>query len=171
MLVTLLAGIGILVCSVAWPSLINISELSRMIASERERSEKHINRALEYGKTLEKVQEIKTVMPKWDKLFIVKGEEIKLFSELENKHRSYNLQQTILLGQQQSVANNLMELPLDIETRGDFRDTLRYVDEIERGATFMPVKNISFGGAKITDKKINEITAMIKSAVYVNENK
>lgn len=140
--IILIAGIGIVVSTVAVPSLIDISKLAEQIDRERQRIEPIVERALRFRSTKEDVQLVQKDLSHLLKLFLNEGDEILLFTALEQKSKAAGLIQTLRVGESRS-AGGVKMLPINLTLEGRYANVVQYIVDLEQMPLILNIKNIS----------------------------
>lgn len=166
---TLLAGIVIICAIVALPSLTGIIKLYQTIGEEQARIEKIIGRALKLHQTTENIETLKKALPNLEKMLIKDGHEIELFTLLSDKSRAYELTETLRLGITEITPAQTKILPLDIELKGTFINTLRFIADIEQSEIALPFYSIDFRIPAKSENPKQLITTTLKGTVYVQQ--
>lgn len=166
---TLLIGIIIIIIIVAFPSLTGIIKLYQTIGEEQARIERIIGRALKLHQTTENIETIKKALPNLEKMFIRDGHEIELFTLLSDKSRAYELTETLRLGVTETTTTQTKVLPLDIELKGAFINTLRFIADIEQSEIALPFYSLDFRIPAKSENPKQIITTTLKGTVYVQQ--
>lgn len=164
--IALALGIGILVCVVAIPSLNGIIKLSSIIEDERNKIEKTLQRAMKLSQTTKDVEDIQSALPPMEKMLVAEGNEITLFTFLEERIKEHGLTETLRLGE----LTNSRELPLSIDLKGPFANVLKFISAIEKSQLFMPFNALSMRLLP-SEKGSFELTTSLKAKTYVTEKK
>lgn len=163
----LFVGMGVLGSLVAFPALRQIVALAERIAQERAKTEAHYSRALQFRQTTESVEKIKAELPLFEKMLILRGQEVDFFALLEKKNKAHDLEQIIRLDNPKPIAKNLEEIPLEFQLRGPFLNILQYLDELERSDRIVAITNIDlrFNPQAVDAQK--PIAATFSGNIYV----
>jgi hypothetical protein len=159
---TLVVGAAVLIGVMAVPSFRGIVELSHTIETERIKTEQTINRALKLRQNIEDIEKTEKALPGIEAMLVNPGEEIELFTFLEEKIRANSLTEVLRLGNLDKGV-----LPIIIDLEGSFIDVLRFMTTVERYPLLIPFTTGSMRLLPAGDT--SEFAANLTGKVYVAE--
>lgn len=143
MLLTLIVGIGVLAAIVIFPAIRDIRELTESIANERKRIQTTVQRALTIRELTEQLTAVESALPDLQSMLIPQGEEIELFNTLEQESRRLALTETLRLDEAENTSAALKKIPIQIDLKGSFINTLKFLETVEKNKSLIPIHKIS----------------------------
>ncbi|MBI2551880.1 hypothetical protein HYW17_01095 [Candidatus Uhrbacteria bacterium] len=165
----LVAGLAVIMLIVVAPTIASMRVLAQAIDEERARIEKTVSGALGLRHTGGDVQKVKEALPRLMELFIKPGREIELFTLLEEKSRRSGLSEKLRLGEPQAGKHALLELPIEIEVKGNLTSTLNFIGELESAPLLLPLSELEFRLNPAGEERKNELTSIFRGAAYVHQ--
>lgn len=166
-ILTLLAGVGVILTLVAIPALARIVELSRAIDQERARIELARQNARQFRQTSASIDEIKKNLPLLKTLAIDAGKEVDFFAALETQNTRRNLDQLVRLGEPSAPQAGLEELPIEFQLRGAFANITAYLNDLERLSPIVTLKQLDLRESTAADATSQPLTANFQGQIYV----
>ncbi len=169
-LLVLASGVVILTVLIIWPATRGIRELNEEIAKERRRIQTTVQRTLSLRELNTQLETIKRSLPDLQKMLIVRGKEIELFNTLEADSRALQLTETLRLSEASTVLEPIKKIPIQIELAGSFKNTLKFLENLEKNLILVPIERISMHTSS-TQTSVPGFTAILNGNIYVTTSK
>lgn len=167
-LLVLTAGIIILAYIVILPSIRVIRDITDSIATERKKIQSTVQRALTIRELTEQLATIGHELPSLENMLITSGKEIELFNILEQESRKFALTETLRLEEASIASAQLKKIPIQIDLKGSFIDTLRFLEVLEKNEPLVPIRKLSMRTLfSKTSERNAEFHTTLNGNVYV----
>lgn len=158
---------------IIFPTVKSINNLKREIGAIESDLEQRYQNSQKLRRTLRELSDIKTQTEQLKDVTILKGEELKVITELESLASKYNIDQVINVSLQQVSKADLGKYPtaeyysFSFLDNGKFSDLVSYLKEIEQLPYYIVIKNINFENRQNNAKENSLITLSFNGLVYV----
>jgi len=148
------------------PTIKDIREISQTIYNERVDLEKKYLKGQLMKKTLEDFEKIKSQEEKLFSIFVIKGQELAFITLLEDFANKNNIELKINLKQIQTEAK-ISSIPLELSLSGNYLNTLKYLDDLERLNNYYGIKNIQISSYQQNIR--GNVKLIVKGDIYTTE--
>ncbi|MFH1187253.1 MAG: hypothetical protein V1688_00135 [bacterium] len=136
------------------PTIIYIKNTKEQIKIEREELEKRYQRIMYLRENAKDLKEIEDQLVVLDDLFLIKGQELKFITTLENIAEKNNVSQKIDLKSTDPNLPKQTALPFEISASGASRDMISYLLAIEQLSYYINFDSLNIS-AKGANKKLD----------------
>lgn len=164
---------------IVWPTVSHILSLQRDITILQLDMENRYEKMQKLRKSLQELDEIKTVVNQMDKLSIKQGEELSVITQLEQIALDHNIEQNTNLNfvdtsKEKIKPKDKPALPqyykFSFLNNGYFAEHIHYLEDLERLPYYFIINNLSFEKRKNEIDTPNKITLKFDAIIYVRPN-
>lgn len=139
----IIAVIILLLLFVVYPTVRDIHKINKEITNKRIELESKFLQGLNIDKTKKELQNIKSELPSLDKIALQKGKELEFIQTLEKIAAEHNSEIKIISDfEDNNMSDSISSAPIKINVVGDFKDTLKIINEIENMPTYINADSI-----------------------------
>ncbi len=143
--ILILIIISVVIIFGVWSNVLKIKKLSQTIFEQRVRLEKLYNQGQLLKKAREDLKQVSSKIEILDKSFVIKNEELKFITTLEELAAKNKLEQNIALNfsQQRNLKPGFNAVPFQLTLRGNFLNILKYLAETEKMDYYFNIESLS----------------------------
>lgn len=134
----------ILIGFIVYPSVLEIIKINAEIRTEKEELQRKLNAGQNIKQLRQDLSETESLVKKLNGAYILKGDELKLITELENLAGARKLTININPGFSNDPKNsNQRTIPLAINTIGEYNDQMGFLKDLETRPYYYNIKQIN----------------------------
>ncbi|MFA4936709.1 MAG: hypothetical protein WC575_00230 [Patescibacteria group bacterium] len=160
-----------LIILLIYPCITRIKELSNEIFTQRVELEKIYLRGQNLKQTLEQYQQIKPTVLLLNRAYIQSGQELDLFTSLENLSENNNIVPNIKLTSTTPKEKTIKTLPLQITLVSNFTNLMNYLVGLENLDYYLNISTIRINTGSVNPQEVfnnhsNITTLLLANAYY-----
>ncbi len=163
---------------VTLPTINNIKQNNKKIASEKNNLFELLKQGQSVAKNKKNLEELETKINKLNKIWLKTGNELSFITDLENIAKKYNLEQTIVFDNNKnsllSGSTDIKKIPIELKISGKLDDIMDYINQLEILDYYISLNTINIQSQKKISKnfpaQINSDTETSEEKIIISAN-